>query len=68
MKFVCSRCGNLVDEEDVIIDIKDVNGFRLAIEAYCPSCWKRTKDSRDEYIKESLKKVSEGGFWRGLIK
>lgn len=56
MKFVCSSCGNLVNEEDVIIDFKDVNGVRLAIIAYCPSCWEKREGK--------LKKVSKDSFWR----
>ena len=60
MKFVCGRCGNLVDEEDIMIKIVDVNGYRLSIEAYCPSCWEGKKGRE--------KKVSEDSFWRRIKK
>ena len=60
MKFACSVCRNIVDKEDVIIDFIDVGSVRLAIKAYCPSCWEMREDKQ--------KKASEGGFWRRKTK
>ena len=60
MKFVCSVCRNLVDKEDVIIDFIDVGDIRLAIKAYCPSCWENTEGEQKE--------VSEDSFWRRKTK
>ena len=48
MKFVCSICGNAIDEKDIILDIKDVGSIRLGIVTYCSACWKNKEDRTNE--------------------
>ena len=44
MKVVCSICGNMVDGEDIVLDIKDAGSIRLGVVTYCSTCWENKKN------------------------
>ena len=53
-KFVCERCGELVDANDAIIEFKHAYIVGTSIYAFCPKCYVRRKAKslwRDEGTK-----------------
>ena len=42
MRFICSKCKQIIDEEDAIIYITTES--RMIIDVYCPSCYRILKN------------------------
>jgi len=47
MKFVCSSCGGLIDEEEAIIEFADALAV-THISAYHEFCWEKEKRHMEE--------------------